>query len=113
MPGQLLALAAWFFALKFSDENGRFGPAMLGAMAGAVFALVTWVEVFASAGSIPRAALATPLYVGAGALFVGWFRRVDGILAGLMIVALGTAALFFGVPGVVDALLPATLPAAG
>ncbi len=107
-----MPLAAWLIALRLSDENARRQPLMLGATAGAVFALFAWIDAFDLHASVARAALATPLYIVAGALLVSWFRRVEGILPGVMIVALGTALLIFGVPSVVEAVLPVPVPAA-
>ena len=102
----LIPLAAWILALKMANDGDDHEPLVLGAIAGSVFAACAWIDVAFFGGSAARAAVATPLYVGAGAVFVKLFSRVEGALAGAAVVVLSTGVMFFGVSRLSAAVVP-------
>ncbi|MEO8505428.1 MAG: hypothetical protein ABI609_16140 [Acidobacteriota bacterium] len=110
MTTWLIPLAAWVVALKLANDDEDRNPLILGAIAGAVFALFSWLEVIVSHAQLARALVATPLYVCAGALLVKLFSRVEGIFSGVVIVIVGTLVMFGFVPRVVDAVVPGRQP---
>jgi hypothetical protein len=97
-------LLAWFAALKLAGGESPIKPAVLGCIAGVVFSVGAWIDVQVSHDSAWQAAVATLLYIIAGAFFVRWFSRTESIILGLLIVAAGTVVLVFGVRLVAEAV---------
>jgi hypothetical protein len=89
-------LLSWYLALKFGDEGPAKRPWILGIIVGGVFGIFDF-ESNRQWTFQQRAELGV-FYLIAAIVLMNIYHRVQNIALSLLIGAIGTAILFFGVP---------------
>jgi len=95
-------LLSWTLALKYGDDGGHRRPWILGLVLGLVFAAC---DIFSGPLEWKIDAILLGAYLVSALAIMHVYHRTDGILLAILVCAVGTAVLFFGVPYLAFSLL--------
>ena len=99
-----LKLLTWYLALKYGDEGPAKRPWILGVVIGGIFAVFD-LEANYQWWSFQQKTEVCAIYLVAAVAIMKIYWRVQNNALSLLIAAIGTAILFFGVPYFVEAIL--------
>jgi len=88
-------LLIWYFALKFGDTGRPSRPWILGSAVAFVF---TGFDVYTSQLGLRSGLILSVAYLVSAVVLTNVYYRVQDVALSLLVGAIGTAVLFFGVP---------------
>jgi hypothetical protein len=95
-------LLSWYLALRYGDTGRPTRPWILGTLVAIVFAGFDLASGYRS----PRSqTLLAAAYLVAAVVLMNVYYRIQSVALALLVGAIGTAVLFFGVPYLVNIVL--------
>ncbi len=91
----LFKLLTWYLALKVGDTGRPSRPWILGALIACVFALF---DCFSVHHDLNSNLTIVGAYLFAGLAIMHSYYRTQGVVLSLLVIAVGTAVLFLGIP---------------